>query len=279
LSELPPRSVAIVTGASAGLGLAIASTFLKAGYNVVGVGRDSQRLAAAADLLQNAASIQSPVAGRFVSLVADVTVGESVEQLFAKVKLEFGRVDVLVNCVGRSDRGSIMTLTKDRLSELFSDNVLSALLCSQAALPLLKESRGVVVNIGSLAAKVGPRHLGGYPAVKHALAGMTQQMRLEWREFGVHVALVSPGPIRRADAGLRYNTQSTDPALPEAARQPGGGTSVRGVDPQWVAAQVLMVVKHRTPDLVLPRYVRLLIAIGHLIPRLGDRLLLRMTKG
>ena len=231
MSELPPHCVAIVTGASAGLGLAIASTFLKAGYHVVGVGRDGERLASAAASIQGEHAIQSagaiPAAGRFATAVADVTVGESVEQLFSKVKLEYGRVDVLVNCVGRSDRGSIMTLTTNHLVELFSDNVVSALLCSQAALPLLKESRGVIVNIGSLAAKVGPRHLGAYPAVKHALAGMTQQMRLEWREFGVHVALVSPGPIRRADAGMRYDTQSKDPALPEAARKPGGGTSVR----------------------------------------------------
>lgn len=212
-------------------------------------------------------------------MAADVSVGESVEQLFAKVVLEFGRVDVLINCVGQSDRGTIVALTNNRLNELFRTNVVSALLCSQAALPLLQESRGVIINIGSLGAKVGPRHLGGYPAVKHALAGMTQQMRLEWRELGVHVALVSPGPIRRFDAGTRYDAKSMDAALPDTARQPGGGTSVRGLDPQWVANQILMVVKRRTPDLVLPRYVRFLIAIGHLIPRLGDRLLLWMTKG
>ncbi len=274
---MPPRPVAIVTGASAGLGLTIAKTFLHAGYDVVGVARDSHRLTSAADSIHAAGG--SPEAGRFVSMAADVSVGESVEQLFAKIALEFGRVDVLINCVGQSDRGTIMTLTKNRLNELFRTNVVSALLCSQAALPLLQESHGVIVNIGSLGAKVGARHLGGYPAVKHALAGMTQQMRLEWRELGVHVALVSPGPIRRSDSGTRYDAKSIDTALPDNAWQPGGGTSVRGLDPQWVANQILIVVKRRTPDLVLPRYVRLLIAIGHLIPRLGDRLLLWMTKG
>jgi len=272
-----PRPVAIVTGASAGLGYEITRSFLNAGYDVVGVGRDGPRLSQAFDSIQTAKV--NAASGRFVPIVADVTAAASVEQLFAKIKVEFARVDVLVNCVGQSDRGTIETLTADRLNDLFRVNVVSALLCSQAALPLLKESRGVVVNIGSLAAKVGPRHLGGYPAVKHALAGLTQQMRLEWRTSGVHVALVNPGPLRRTDAGVRYDAQSIDASLPNAARQPGGGTSVRGLNPGWVANQVLLVVTHRTPDLVLPRYVRLLIAIGHLIPRLGDRLLLWMTKG
>ncbi len=215
--------------------------------------------------------------GRFTWITADVTDAASVDELFAKVAREQQRLDVLVNCVGQSDRGLIQTLGVERLGELFATNVTSALLCCQAALPMLRESKGVVVNIGSLASKVAARHLGAYPAVKHALAGLTQQLRLEWREYGIHVGLVSPGPIRRADAGQRYQSATSPAGLPPGAMQPGGGTSIRGLAPERVAEAVLRCVTKRKPDIILPGYTRALIVIGHAWPRLGDWLLLRMT--
>ncbi len=270
-------SLVVITGASAGLGLAIASTFLTHGHTVVGIGRNEARLAEVAVGFKRQ-GIASEI-GHFIPLVADVSNRDSVAGLFATIAVDFGRVDVLVNCVGQSDRGTTATLSRERLAELMTMNVTTTLLCAQAALPMLKQSRGVVVNIGSLAAKVGARHLGGYPAAKHALAGLTQQMRLEWREFGIHVALVSPGPIRREDAGQRYQKNNADLDLPAAALRPGGGAAIKGLEPDWVALQVLRCVQRRTPDVILPRYARAMIALGHISPRLGDWLLLKMTSG
>ncbi len=185
-------------------------------------------------------------------------------------------MDVLVNCVGGSDRGLAENLTSERLIELVQQNVVTALLCSQAALEMLQQSGGTIVNVGSLAAKVGARYLGGYAAAKHALAGMTQQMRLELRPRGIHVALVSPGPIRRDDAGTRYD-QRIDDSVPEQASKPGGGTRVKGLDPDKVARAILSCVRKRRGDVIMPAYMRLLIAVGHAIPRLGDWLLLKFT--
>ncbi|MGV3486704.1 MAG: SDR family NAD(P)-dependent oxidoreductase [Planctomycetaceae bacterium] len=270
------RPVAVVTGASAGLGLAIAKTFLQHGFDVVGIGRSESRLQQAAELLTS--QQRSEERGRFIALAADVADPHSVNDLFARIHDDPGRIDVLVNCVGKSDRGTVASLSPERLVELFDANVITTLLCSQAALPLLKASAGVVVNIGSLASKVGARHLGGYPAVKHALAGLTQQMRLEWREFGIHVALLSPGPIRRDDEGQRYDHHLHDGSLPASAMKPGGGTSIRGIEAAVVADHVLRCAKRRTPDVMLPGYSRLLVTVGHLCPRLGDWLLLRMTR-
>lgn len=189
---------------------------------------------------------------------------------------QFGQLDVLVNCIGASDRGLACELSADRLRELFDQNVITTLLCCQAMLPLLEASRGSVVNIGSLAGKVGARYLGGYIAVKHALAGLTQQMRLEWRDKGIHVALVSPGPIRRDDAGSRYADRTVG-SLPKSASAPGAGTKVKGLDPQRVANAVLKCAQKRRTDVILPSYLRILIVIGNAIPRLGDWLLLKFT--
>ena len=131
-------------------------------------------------------------------------------------------------------------------------------------------------NIGSLAAKVGARYIGGYAIAKHALAGMTQQLRLELKPRGIHVGLVNPGPIQRSDAGQRYR-DSIDDRLPAQAAAPGGGARLKGLPPQRVADAVMGCISRRRPDVVLPRHLRLLIGIGHLIPRLGDWLLMKFT--
>lgn len=271
-SASAPSPVAVITGGSAGLGAAICRVFLAAGYRVVILGRSEERLQSVAASM---AGESAAGAARLTTIVADVTSEESVEAAFKRIAAEKGGIDVLVNCVGGSDRGRIEALTRERLSELFELNVTSALLCSQAALPMLKQSRGVVVNIGSLAGKFGARYLGGYCAAKHALAGLTQQMRLEWAEYGVHVALVNPGPIRREDAGERYRDRSDD--LPESASRPGGGAKLRGLPPERVAAKVLDAARRRRCDLILPPHVRLLVVLTHACPPLGDYLLRKFT--
>ena len=265
--KLIASPVALITGGSAGLGLEIARTFLHDGYRVMIVGRNEDRLNAAIASLANE---------HVKSVRANLSSAAHATQLIDQVVAEFGRLDVLVNCVGASDRGKIESLTPERLDELIMLNVRTALLCSQAALPQLESSQGAIVNIGSLAAKVGARYIGGYATAKHALAGMTQQMRLELRERGVHVGLVNPGPIRRDDAGQRYQQQVGDD-LPEQAAKPGGGTRVKGLDPKRVARAVLVCAKKRKPDIVLPGHLRILIAVGHAFPRLGDWLLIKFT--
>jgi NAD(P)-dependent dehydrogenase (short-subunit alcohol dehydrogenase family) len=264
--------VVVITGGSAGLGVAIAEAFLAEGFEVVIVGRDHQRLEQAFEKL---VSVDKGSAGRPCWLVADVSQRESVDRLFADVQLRFGRLDVLVNCVGMSDRGRVEDLSGNRVHELIDANVVSTLFCSQAALPLLRQSGGVIVNIGSLAAKVGARYLGGYCLAKHALAGLTQQMRLEWRDYGVHVAMVNPGPIQRDDAGKRY--ASAPGGIPDSARLPAGGAKLKGLAPDVVANAVVQAAKQRTVDKILPGYLRLLVAIGHAMPRLGDWILLKFT--
>ncbi len=262
--------VALITGGSAGLGLAIAKHFSTSGYRVLLVGRKLELLESAKAKLSTAC--QSSVQ----AYACDVTEPAQVEELFEFVKSEFKQLDVLVNCVGESDRGLIEDLAPDRLQKLIEVNLLSALLCTQKAIHLLEESQGVVLNIGSLASKVGARFIGGYAIAKHALAGLTQQMRLELKDRGVHVGLLSPGPIQRHDAGSRYSDQ-IDKELPDQAKQPGGGTRVGGLSPEYVASVAFGMVQKRQPDRVLPSYLRLLIGVGHLSPRLGDWLLMKFT--
>ena len=270
-------AVALVTGGSAGLGFVIARRLLDAGYCVVIVGRDSGRLEDAMRRLdpEGCLSSNGNIGQRLACLACDLTDARAVAQLVTDTLNTWGRLDVLVNCVGASDRGLIENLEPDRAEFLFRQNVITALLCSQNTIEALEKTGGVIVNIGSLASKVGARYIGAYAMAKHALAGMTQQLRLELKPRGIHVCLVSPGPIRRKDAGQRY--QESIDGLPPQAAKPGGGTRVKGLPPERVADAVLAAIRRRKPDVVLPRYLRLLIMLGHASPRLGDWLLLKFT--
>lgn len=260
----------MIAGGSSGLGLVIAETFANVGYKIVLIGRSETKLTDAQQHLRSNCNVTA------VAIPCDLTDPDQMKGLGDKVNQATGRLDVLVNCAGASDRGLAADLTAERLRELFDQNVVTALLCSQAMLPLLQHSHGSIVNIGSLAGKVGARYLGGYNTVKHAITGLTQQMRLEFAEKGVHVALVSPGPIRRQDAGQRYGDRVNE-ALPEKASAPGGGTKVKGLDPKRVAKAVLECAQRKRTDVILPGYLRLLITVGNAFPRLGDWLLIKFT--
>ena len=91
---------------------------------------------------------------------------------------------------------------------------------------------------------------------------------------GVHVLLVCPGPIARSDAGVRY--EDTD--VPEAARKPGGGVRLRGIEPRKLVSRILVACEKRDVELVVPGKAKLLFAISQLSPKLGDWLITRMTR-
>ncbi|MEX2137706.1 MAG: SDR family oxidoreductase [Pirellulales bacterium] len=262
------EKVAVVTGASSGLGRQIATALAADGASVVLAARDSTPLdAAAAELAQSAS--------RVIPVVADVTSQEQVDRLVQHTIDEFGRLDALVNCVGVSSRGRAIDTSPDDFARSMDINLLSSVRCTRAAAPHLLQARGHLVNIGSLSGKTASRYLGAYPASKFALTAYTQQLRLELGPEGLHVLLVLPGPIARDDAGFRYADQAAD--LPATARQPGGGVKLKGIDPRKLAGRILRACERRRAELIVPGRARLLFALQQLSPRLGDWILRRMT--
>jgi short-subunit dehydrogenase len=261
--------VALVTGGSKGLGLAIARALVAAGAHVVLTARNQEHLSAAAASL---ATSDRTCAW----LPADLTQPEQVELLLAETLQKHQRLDLLVNCAGRSARGEVAATSAEQFRELLEVNFLSAVRVTKAALPHLLQVRGHVVHIGSLASKVSSRYLGAYPASKFPLAAYAQQLRLEFAAAGLHVLLVCPGPIRRHDAGNRYDKQARH--LPPQASRPGGGVKLPGIDPDWLAGRILNACQRRQLELVVPARARLLFAIAQLWPGLGDWIVTRMTR-
>jgi len=181
------NKVAIVTGGSSGLGLAIAKKLYSEGSTVVLAARAANRLEAATSEVRAAATERTFGPGKefgieqrgAVGIPCDITRDEQVASLIASTLDRFGQLDVLVNCAGKSGRGKVLDTTPQQFQEMWELNFLALVRCTRAAAPHLLKSRGHLVNIGSLASKSASKYLGAYPATKFAVAAYTQQLRLE----------------------------------------------------------------------------------------------------
>lgn len=258
----------LVTGSSSGLGRTLAEAFARAGTNVVVSARSAEALeTVAAELRSLGASV--------AAIPADVTRQDQVDNLIEQTVRQFGRLDVLVNNVGRSTRGALLDTTPEEFASLMDLNFLSAVRCTRAAAPHLIRSHGHLVNIGSLSGKSASRYVGAYSATKFALAAYTQQLRLELQPQGVHVLLVSPGPIAREDQTQRHADKLE--GLPARAAKPGAGVRISPVKPEKLSQAILKACRRRQPELVYPPLARLFIAVIQIFPRLGDWVVRKMT--
>ena len=260
--------VVVVTGGSSGLGLAIARAFCKAEARVVIAARS-------ADKLEQAASQLRSLGGEVLTIAADIRRQADVDDLFQQTAERFGRLDVLVNNAGSSARGAALDTKAEEFAELMDLNLTALVRCTLAAMPQLLASRGSLVNIGSLAGKTAARYMGAYSATKFAVSAYSQQLRLELGEQGLHVLLVSPGPIARDEP--RIYAEEKVGSLPASARKPGGGAKVKLIQPDWLAERIVRACEKRELEIVVPRKARLVFAISQLSPSLGDWIIRKMS--
>ena len=184
-----PTPIALVTGASRGLGLVIAGVLARRGYGVVIGGRDREALAAAAGELSSHAPAVLPVAG-------DIT-DPSVRENLIDGARQLGGLDVLVNNASElGPIGPLSTFEVPRFGRLFPVNVGAPMVLMQLALPLLAARRGLIVNITSDAARGAYAGWGPYGATKAALELLTRTLASELGEHGVSAVLVDPGDMQ-----------------------------------------------------------------------------------
>ena len=181
--------IALVTGASRGLGRVIARVLATRGYGVVIGGRDRGALeAAAADLSRHGSEV--------VSVAGDVT-DPAVRAALMEAALALGGLDVLVNNASElGGIGPLQAFDVPRFGRLFPVNVGAPMVLTQLALPLLVERRGLIVNITSDAATAAYPGWGPYGATKAALEVLTRTLAAELRDRGVSAVLVDPGDMR-----------------------------------------------------------------------------------
>jgi 3-oxoacyl-[acyl-carrier protein] reductase len=183
-------SVALVTGAARNIGAEIARALAKAGAAVV-VNAKSSGTAAAAVV----AEIESH-GGQATAILADVSAPDDVARLVAETVACFGRLDILVNNAALRDEAPFGELTFERWHAVLAVALDGAFLCSQAALPLLRESgRGAIVNIGGLTAHTGARNRAHVVTAKAGLVGLTRALAHDLSREAITVNCVVPGVI------------------------------------------------------------------------------------
>lgn len=181
--------VVVVTGASSGIGAAVAAEFAKAGAHLVLGARRKERL----DSL--AAEIEAQ-GGRAIAITCDVTSEDDVVALFEAGLAAFGRIDVLINNAGLADHTPTDELTLTRWSEVIDTNLTGAFLCAREALRIMKrQGAGRIIHIGSLSAQVPRPDTIAYAASKFGMAGLNHSLAIDGRAHGVASCIFHPGVV------------------------------------------------------------------------------------
>jgi NAD(P)-dependent dehydrogenase (short-subunit alcohol dehydrogenase family) len=246
-------SIALITGASSGIGLATAHAFAAVGSQVVLVARTSETLEAAANEINDAG-------GWSIAISVDITDRAAVRSLIEMVERRFGRLDVLVNNAGIGVNSPVAKLDVADLERVLAVNLYGPLHLIQAALPLMVTQRkGVIVNILSISGRRAMPNSGGYCASKAALELLSDSLRMEVASAGVKVVNVCPGFTV---------TPFASHALGEL--RPRGRGRRLAVPPERVARAVVKAVRREKRDSYVTLFDRAVISVTRLFPRLAD---------
>lgn len=189
LLELKDKT-AIVIGGTSGIGLAIARGLALAGANVVPTGRRAENVQSAA------AEVQS-LGRRTLVSTCDITDKESLENLLKSVAAEFGSIQILVNCAGRTKRAPSLEFADDDWEAILETNLTGTFnACRVFARHMVERRYGRIINIGSLSSFVGLHEVAAYCASKGAVASLTKALAVEWASYGVCVNALAPGVFR-----------------------------------------------------------------------------------
>ena len=202
--------VAVVTGASRGLGRAFAEALIARGAQVYGLARNADDLAA----------VESDFNGAFHPIVCDVRDRAAIRRAFEQIEADAGRCDVLLNNAGLGRFDAVDDLSEADWDAMMDTNVTGLFLCTQAAVPMMKAQNaahgfgGHIVNIASIAGLLGNPTLSGYNASKFAVRGFSEALMKELREDGIKVTCVYPGSVETHFADGRIG--SANPVQPES---------------------------------------------------------------
>lgn len=180
---MPRSRVALVTGASSGIGAQTALLLQAAGFTVYAVARRVERM--------------QPLAGQGVrTLSMDVTDDSAVTAGLEKIIAETGRIDVLVNNAGYGSYGSVEDVPIEEARRQFEVNVFGLARLIQLAVPHMRaQGSGRIINVSSIGGKIYEPLGGWYHAAKFAVEGLSDSLRIELRPFGIDVVIIEPGPI------------------------------------------------------------------------------------
>lgn len=182
--------VAVVVGGTTGIGRALSLGLAEAGASVVASSRREAQVDEVATALEAAGT-------KTLRVTSDVTDRATLDQLLAKTLVQFGKVDILINCAGRTQRGETLDFDEKDWQAIFDCNVTGTLRgCQVFGRHMLERGYGRIINIASLTTYVAFQDVAAYGASKAAVGALTQSLAVEWGSRGVCVNAIAPGVFR-----------------------------------------------------------------------------------
>lgn len=266
MRELRGR-VALVTGASRGIGAGIAAALAAVGCHVALAARSQDAIEKLADDLRRGCGVET------IALSVDLSDEGQVTEMVEAVVARWGRLDILVNNAGAGIYGDMASLRADDLHATFAVNFFAPIAAMRAAVPHMRsQGDGVIVNIGSIVGKFPQPLGGGYSAGKYALHGASGAARAELKNDNIAVVLVCPG---LTDTEFAAHSRISVPGVEDMRGE--RHAPLRGVSVERVARRVVKAIRRREREVYITLFDRLVVLGAQLFPGLFEWGLLLAT--
>ncbi len=257
-----PGKVVVVTGASMGIGEAIAGIFVENGARVVLLSRDAGRAEAARGRIGDSE--------RTLALSCDVRNREEIDRVVSLTLHHYQRIDVWINNAGHGLMDSVADVDMTACRETFDTNFFGTVACMQAALPVMKQqASGTIINISSVAGHIPLPFYAVYSATKFAMNAFGKAARVELKGSGIHVITVCPGYVRTDFSANAIRGSEVKTVRP---------STVRGISAQRVARAVLRGYVKQKREVVVPWTMHPAIKVYQLFPGLVERTMTKMGR-
>jgi short-subunit dehydrogenase len=254
--------VAVITGASMGIGEAVAKLFADRGASVVLLSRDAERAEAARGRVGHAE--------RTLALACDVRNREEIDRVVGLTLHHFQRIDVWINNAGHGILDSVANVDMSAVRETFETNFFGALEAMQAVIPVMKQQgSGAIINISSVAGHIPIPFHAVYSATKFAMNAIGKAARIELMSNGINVLTVCPGYVR---------TDFSKNAIKGREQKQVRPARVRGITVERVANAVLQGYLKQKREVVVPWFMHPVIKIYQLFPGLVEWSMVRMAR-
>lgn len=250
--------VVIITGASSGIGKALASEAGKRGATVVLAARSVEKLSALESSLKESGI-------RVLAVHTDVSREEDCKNLIAETVRNFGRIDILINNAGISMRALFEQADLDVIRKLMDTNFWGTVYCTKYALPYLLKDKGSVVGVSSIAGFKGLPGRTGYSASKFAMQGFLETLRIENRKKGLHVLIACPGFTA---SNIRNTALAADGSAQGESPRDEAGMMTAGE----VAVRICKAIDKRKKVLVMTGQGKMTVLLNKFFPYFMDKM-------